>query len=208
MAKFEDNRFVVVANEFVLEVIGDRLAIEEDKFKTGRECKKCDGDGFTSDPCPMCLGRNLPAGVEGLDEDGITGIPCRLCCTQHGRGVFGLNIGKGKKTCEECNGKGALIVLPQETERRTTTGVIRSAGPDISKCPTCQGRVVGINSTPVECERCNGSGTLLKVGDRVIFTIFAGTGIHFMHKGTCRIVHENEIMGKVYGKRNIGELVK
>jgi len=204
MAKFEENRFVVVADEFVLEVIGDRLAIEEDKFRTGRECKSCDGDGYTSANCPMCVERGYPPGVEATADDN-TAIPCRLCTSQHGRGVFGLALGKGKKTCEECNGKGALIVLPQETERRTTTGVIRSAGPDISKCPLCHGKQIFEGNL---CERCEGSGTLLKVGDRVIFTIFAGTGIHFMHKGTCRVCHENEIMGKVYGKRNIGELVK
>jgi co-chaperonin GroES (HSP10) len=163
---------------FILEALGDRLIIQEDKFKTGYECKACEGEGYIPDiACSFCVGRGLPAGFED-----VNGTACRLCYGLE-RGTQGLHHGKGCKTCDICNGRGASIVIPQESVRRPTSGVIMSVGPDVNNHN-------------------------LSIGTRVIYAIFAGTAIEFKGSGTCRILHENEIMGIVYGTANLGDIVK
>lgn len=209
---------------FALEAGGDRLIIEEDKMRLGFECKTCDGDGYIIDkPCPNCNGEKS---VQGIDER----IACRFCCS--GRGITGVPQGQGCLTCPDCKGKGALVVIPQVSERRPTSGTIRSKGPDVSKCKDCggtgkryidgvmamqdMGAIIkggGKNIMPIQvnclfCEATGKVGLKLEVGDRVIYPIFAGTAITFKQKGTARIMHENEIMGKIYGIGNIGDLIK
>lgn len=166
---------------FVLEALGDRLIIQEDKFKTGYECHTCDGDGFIKEDCGFCVGRGKPPGYEDVNNDNSEGTPCRLCSIS--RGMWGMIQGQGLKTCIDCNGKGATIVIPQQSERRPTSGVIHSMGPDVENKKLCP-------------------------GTRVLYTIFAGTAIDFKGKGTCRIMHENEIMGVICGKANLGDIVK
>lgn len=222
------NRFVIVkgssnSNPFALEAAGDRIFVLEDKFKTGYECKECGGDGFIPDKeCPLCKGTG-----QELDNNGNPNPEtfCRSCCRE--RGTLGLYDGKGKLTCEACKGKGALLAIPQSAAQRPTTGVIMSKGADVSKCPDCRGvgkllmqGVIGAQRvldqtlpSPilVPCLACEGKGKVgfkLELGDRVLYPIFAGTAISFKQRGVCRIMHENEIYGKVYGYGDLGDMVK
>jgi len=226
--KEQKNCFVIInpsnGASFALEAGGDRLIIEEDKMKLGFECKKCEGDGYIDKDCEYCHG-------EKTTDDGMGGkVACRFCCVA--RGLIGIYQGQGKQTCTECKGRGALVVVPQTSERRPTSGIIRSKGPDVSKCKDCGGtgkryidgvmamqnvgaivKGAGQNIMPllVNCLHCGASGKVglkLEVGDRVIYPIFAGTAITFKQKGTARIMHEGEVMGKIYGIGNIGDLIK
>jgi DnaJ-class molecular chaperone len=211
--------------KFALEAGGDRLIIEEDKMRLGFECKTCDGDGFLTEiACGYCKG------TKTQDDGQGSKMACRFCCTS--RGLTGIYQGQGNETCPDCKGKGALVVIPQTSERRPTSGTIRSKGPDVSKCKECGGTgkryidgvmaqqnigsvIKGGGSTImpiiVNCLHCDATGKVglkLEVGDRVIYPIFAGTAITFKQKGTARIMHEGEVMGKIYGIGNIGDLIK
>jgi len=86
--------------------LGDRVLIEEDKFKSGYECEVCNGSGNA--PCGSCGGSGSSATVSGAR--------CPAC------------EGKGCQTCSECNGKGGLLVAPDIAQRRPTTGKVVSVG--------------------------------------------------------------------------------
>lgn len=181
----EYNKYTLIttlSGPFILEALETRLIIHEDKYKTGYECKECSGDGYlVNHECPMCVGRDKIKGYEDIKPDTNEGVPCRLCNT--GRGMWDINSGHGFRTCDACEGKGAWIVVPQQSERRPTSGVIHSVGPGV------------VNPK-------------LRPGVRVLYTIFAGTAIDFKGRGVCRIMHENEIMGIIYGQANLGDIVK
>ena len=130
--------------------LGDRVLIEEDKFRSGYECPKCEGAAKVV--CENCNGD----GHYAIDSG-----PIKMCS---GCG------GAGKLTCPECNGKGGLIAVPETAQRRPTTGVVVSAGP--------------------ECK-------VLKVGQSVMFSNFAGYVVDLERAGksVClRILHETEIL--------------
>ena len=109
-----------------------------------------------------------------IEEDQFkSGYECKEC---GGSGRVASTVTGGKpKTCPECNGKGGIIVVPEVSQRRPTTGIVRSAG-----------------------EQCK----VYKVGDGVLFSNFAGFAIDLQRAGqpVClRILHETEVLTKVRG---------
>lgn len=90
------------------EALFERVMIVEDKFRSGYECDSCSQTGKIT--CPDC--RDGKSAVNPL-------IQCKTC------------HGTMKVTCSECDGNGALLVIPQASERRPTTGVIVSVGQDV-----------------------------------------------------------------------------
>lgn len=150
----------IIDNELGLEALGSNLIIKEDKFRTGYECKTCDGEGVQENTtCPSCNGQKW----HSVDNDQI---PCRLC------------RGTGKRLCESCNGKGGLLIVPEESMRRPTSGVIVSLGPDVKT---------------------------LQKGDRILYSNFTGHAINFKQNVVFRIMHEHECFTKLHG---IGDLQK
>ena len=107
----------------------------------------------------------------------------------------------GKKVCPQCGGKGALIVAPQDSQRKPTSGVIKSVGPEVSDKPY-------LHSTMGSVETVKNNPYPLKVGDRVLYSQFAGTGIELKQKGFIRIMHAHEVMCKLYGTGRLGDFVK
>src|SRR3990172_5592755 len=83
----------------------------------------------------------------------------------------------GKKLCPTCKGRGGLLIAPQEAEGRPSSGKIMSIGPEVK---------------------------ILKVGDRVIYSNYAGTAINFKQKAVVRILQEEEIFGRLYGTGDLG----
>lgn len=130
--------------------IGDRIIIEEDIFRTGYECKTC--DGFALVPCKHCS--------DGTEPD----MPYRQCAACGGtREVL----------CPTCGGKGALIVVPELSERRPTSGVIRAIGSRVTE---------------------------FKVGDHVMYGNHSGHVQEFRKKrAVMRIMRESEVMCIVAG---------
>lgn len=155
------NIFSVPQGELGLEALDTHIIVEEDKFRTGYECKTCQGERFAPDTkCPYCDGQKF---VRDHDNNQM---PCTRCeCT-------------GLRICTDCNGKGGLIVVPEEAMRRPTTGYVRSVGANVK---------------------------VLKVGDRVIYTNFVGHAINFKQRCVVRIMREHEVLGKLYGKKEISE---
>lgn len=144
--------------ELKFEALGDRLIIQEDEFKTGYECTGCEGSGHRV--CPGCSGK----GTRGVKK-------CSDC------------DGKGEIACPNCGGKGGLIIAPEVSQRRPTSGTIVSAGPG----KTEMGKLI-----PMQ----------LKVGQSVLYSNFAGYVIDLNRAGkniTLRILHESEILCRLEG---------
>jgi co-chaperonin GroES (HSP10) len=108
-----------------------------------------------------------------VEDQFKSGYECETC---GGSGKVPSTIAGGKpKVCPTCDGKGGLLVVPDNSQRRPTTGLIVSAG-----------------------ELCKS----LKVGDSVLFSNFAGFAVDMDRAGATvclRILHETEVMCKVSG---------
>src|SRR5215831_8410647 len=92
--------------EFAAE--GDILLVIEDEFRSGYECRTCNGTGTAS--CTECQGKG------SYEREGLK-FKCSEC------------DGKGEYKCRDCGGKGALLVVPDQSVRRPTTGRGVSVGP-------------------------------------------------------------------------------
>lgn len=151
----ESNRFTLGSLSFW--ATGDRLLIQEDEFRSGYECQTCGGPGKVD--CSNCDG----AGHNGPKK-------CSHC------------NGDGKVICSACEGKGGLLIAPETSQRRPTSGKIVSAGP--------------------ECK-------YLKVGDSVLYSNFAGYTIDLDRAGAkvvLRILHETEILAAMSGQLTLAEM--
>lgn len=83
--------------------------------------------------------------------------------------------GTGRADCAECNGKGATIIIPDNAQRRPTTGEIVSAG-----------------------ERC----VRFREGQSVLFSNFAGHAVKLALNNkeiVLRFLHETEIICEMSG---------
>jgi co-chaperonin GroES (HSP10) len=132
------------------EAFGDRILIQEDEFKSGYECDTCSGAGIIE--CVECAG----AGKIGVKK-------CSTC------------EGKGSTICAECGGKGGILVVPEVSQRRPTTGTIVSVGEDVEA---------------------------LKVGQAVMYSSYAGHTVDLDRAGiqmVMRILHEPEVLCLVEG---------
>lgn len=139
------------------EALGDRLIILEDEFKTGYECSRCGGSCKTA--CTECH--------QGVKANGKK---CSMC------------EGEGHIRCESCGGKGGLLVAPDITQRRPTTGRVVSAGPKAGS---------------------------VKVGESVMYSNFAGYVVDLERAGKpicLRILHETEILCRLEGHLTLANL--
>ena len=87
----------------------DRILVIEDPFRSGYECAKCNKTGTVL--CEGCAGTGMSAVVKDAR--------CKQCNAT------------GKVMCPECQGKGEFLVIPQQSERRPTSGTIVSVGPRV-----------------------------------------------------------------------------
>lgn len=143
-------------DDLTFEALGDRLVIQEDEFRSGYECSTCGGSGKIN--CLNCGG----AGTVNMKK-------CSHC-------VEGLVI------CPECQGKGGLLIVAEESQRRPTSGVIVSAGPKVVD---------------------------LRLGQSVLYSNFAGYVIDLNRAGrpvTLRILHESEILCRLEGHLTLTNL--
>ena len=122
----DETKWAIIADKMGLRPIADRILIAVDKFKTGYECKTCDGVGHTDEVCPLCKGTKMEK-VEKEDADYIG--PCRACTvgTSDGRKSHGY------KLCPSCNGRESLLIIPEQNQRRPTTGTVLAIGSDVTE---------------------------------------------------------------------------
>jgi len=104
--KIDPQSNVVQLGAMTLEAHADRLIILQDDFRSGYECARCKTTGEI--PCENCGG----SGRSVVMKNGR----CSRC------------EGNAKQLCPDCNGKGATIIVPENAERRPTTGTIVSVG--------------------------------------------------------------------------------
>lgn len=148
-----------------LEATGDQIIVLQDKFRTGYECKTCDGEGYIEGKCGACNG-------EGIRGEAL----CNVCCPKNLLQSGGYRM--GGLICPNCKGMGSTIIAPDIAQRKATSGTIVSIGP--------------------ECE-------YFVPGQRVLYSIFAGTEIEFKQKAVVRIMHEHEVMCRLWGVGNFGD---
>jgi co-chaperonin GroES (HSP10) len=108
--KIDPQSNVVQLGAMTLEAHSDRLIILQDDFRSGYECARCAKTG--SIVCENCHG----TGASIVVKNG----KCSAC---EGRCV---------QVCPDCKGQGASIHVPENAERRPTTGTIVSVGPKVT----------------------------------------------------------------------------
>jgi co-chaperonin GroES (HSP10) len=144
------------AGKVEFEALSDRILIEEDPFRSGYECTGCGGSGKAG--CGNCVGGTTS-----------TGKKCSHC-------------EDGMVTCSVCSGKGGLLIAPEVSQRRPTTGKVVSVGEDVKT---------------------------LRVGDSVMYSNFAGYVVDLARAGqsvVLRILHESEVLCKVRGQLELRTL--
>jgi co-chaperonin GroES (HSP10) len=189
----DGNTFTVLEGKLALKAVGRRIIVKEDKFRTGYECSTCDGEGFINEPCQLCKGETTEKARDQFDNEVV--VPCRLC------------RGNGKKICPDCKGKGGLLVAPEVTERRPTSGVVMSVGDDVGVCEC----TLNANWRTMKCSRCGGTGKLsdrIKVGDHVLYGNYAGHLITLKNKAAVRIMNEDEVTARIFAVKdfNFGQV--
>lgn len=172
-----------------LSCIGDQIIVLEDKFRTGYECSKCDGECYLDEKCEFCNG----TGKEnyGTEQETI----CRMCCPRNLMDSFGVI--PGKKICDRCGGKGSVIIAAPISQQKPSSGLIVSTGPDV--LPDC--RVIN----NITGQRWSYP---MKIGDRVLYSRFAGSAIELKQKAVIRVLHAHEVLCKLYGKAKIGDFTR
>jgi co-chaperonin GroES (HSP10) len=113
----DPNEWAIILETEALRANGSRLVVLEDEFKSGYECKDCDGKGHTDIKCKQCKGT---AYHKGKEENGS----CPDCevGTSDGRKSFGYEL------CATCKGQQARLIIPDSAKRRPLTGRVISAG--------------------------------------------------------------------------------
>src|SRR5690348_13340388 len=89
----------LIEDNFALEALDNFIIVQEDKFRTGYECKACDGEGHGTTVCPKCKGSK-------------TRVISDICPERLGKKkVLDLFRALGEpeglikyKTCKECEG--------------------------------------------------------------------------------------------------------
>lgn len=155
-----------------MEAHADRLIVVQDEFRSGYECT-------------TCRGLNVRVIGGGEAKQSVSAVACDACKgTGRSKVVQEAKCsqckGQGWTACPECGGRGGLIVFDQDSERRPTTGLIVSIGPQV---------------------------TAFKRGESVIYTSFSGHAYDLTAPDvngndvavTLVILREQEVLAKVSG---------
>lgn len=172
--KIQQPMVAIIDNELAMLAVGTNIIVKEDRFKTGYECKVCDGTCRSKVTCPRCKGEKTVK-AQSLDDKSEGLVPCKACCILSDTGNM---IPSGFIPCETCKGKGGSLIVPQESMRRPSSGVIVSTGNGV-------------------LER--------KCGERVLYSNHAGHAMNFKQKTVFRIMHEHEVLSLLMGLGDIGD---
>ena len=192
----------VIDSEVAMEALNDNIIILEDPFRTGFECKACDGEGHTQTVCTTCGGNkvvaqnsdfNVPAAT--LSEAELETLPPHFaeklrakrkeqteskivsgglvpCSKCLAKTKRGDTYITGFEQCTICKGLGASMIVPEDAMRRPTSGVVKSLG------PLCK---------------------FLQAGDRVVYSNMMGHAVNYRHNVVFRTMREDEIMMRLHG---------
>lgn len=127
-----------------LESIEDKIIVMMDNYKSGYECKTCNGN-------KVIVTKSIVEGGKDKEE-----------------------------TCPDCNGQGAILLIPEISKSLPTSGVVVSVG---EKCRCMQGD----------------EKSKIRLGARVIFSPHIGTLIPFKGNIKLKIMREHEPLAIMYG---------
>jgi co-chaperonin GroES (HSP10) len=197
---------VIKLGALTMEAHGNRILVLEDEFRSGMECVACVGKRKIKSPeleelvCENCEG----SGRSVISKE----ARCSRC------------KGTGRTICDTCKGKGGLIIVADQSERRPTTGQILSIGDEIF-CKVCDGKGVTDRHTPAPgittesvCLRCKGTGgtQTFERGQSVIYTSFSGhvwdLDLPNGEQIVIRVLAESDILAKVSGHLELRRVKK
>jgi co-chaperonin GroES (HSP10) len=123
---------VLKLGTMTMQAHADRLLIVQDPFVSGYECTVCGGKNVINEvsyvSCSDCRGRGYRVRVVqpqlGSEDDQAqetVEVKCSTC------------DGQGQVVCSACEGKGGVIIVPDASERRPTTGTIASIGNEVTQ---------------------------------------------------------------------------
>lgn len=177
-----------------LMAVEDKIIVMFDDFKSGYECKNCNGKGLIVG-CIVC---------ENTGKDRF-GQDCKSC----------LGAGdKSQRQCSTCKGKGDILVIPETAKSLPTTGVVVSMGPDtpamiatrnIIENRKLQKSKAGTKdydtyeAIVIDCEQ-RLKEIPIRLGARVIFGPHVGTLIPFKGNIRLKIMRVHEPLAVLFGK--------
>lgn len=158
---------VLKLGTMTMEAHADRLVIVQDPFVSGYECTTCGGAQKVK--CENCDGGGKTLRANSSEQ--LIEKKCSHC------------EGTGRVKCGACDGKGGLIIVPDASERRPTTGTIVSVGDQVQK-----------------------SGVFER-GQAVIYPSFAGYAYDLVAEDmhghpveiTIVVLRESEVLAKIAG---------
>lgn len=148
---------------------GDKILVSVDIFKSGYECKTCKGAGILQMKCPCEITKRPGYKYEDPQVPTQIDMLCQSC-----KGDY---ISQRKDIeCPDCNGKKALLNLPDTAKNLPTTGVIVSLGPLVD------------------------SKLSLQNGDRVLFGAYTGVMIPTKAPGIVfKVLRDIEVLCTIKG---------
>lgn len=198
----------IVDNELALEALWKNILILEDPFRTGYECKTCDGKGHSEEICSSCSGSKVKAKnpeydqTKDWDENSLEGLP------EHFKELMRKKQLAENKQREEYMDSGGLIPC---TSCLVVSHIDGSKYPSGFKiCPTCKGVGASI-VVPEESMRRPTSGKIvamgsevkgLNIGDRVVYSNMIGQQISFKQKSVFRLMRYDECNIRLHGVKS------
>lgn len=180
---------------YIFEGLGEKILVSIDVFKSGYECKVCKGKRRIETRCSCQAegheGKRYSAEeIKSIREtlgDGIADArEAQLCPSCDGDFVaFQKN-----ETCPSCQGRGAILILPDESKNLPTTGVVVSMG----EATTPTARAI-LNKIPLN----------YKVGDRILFGPYSGNMIPTKAGILFKIMDADAAWCKIKGANDLGQ---
>jgi hypothetical protein len=118
---------------YTFEALGERILVSIDVFKSGYECKVCGGTGRIKHECECvtCGHSGKKYSAERIEEirkdlgDSVAESRVAMVCPECGGDP--ASVARDVE-CDACHGRGAILVLPEESKNLPTTGVVVSMG--------------------------------------------------------------------------------
>lgn len=171
------DNWAIILDTYALRPIKDRVLVQQDGYKSARDCTKCKGIGHLNVKCSECKGRGTFRGKKDTDDKCTTCFILRDKSQPASIGAW-INL-NGHEPCDLCNGLGSSsIVVPDDSKIKTSTGNVIAIGRQVTE---------------------------YKVGTKVMFTNYTGTPFEFVGLD-FRLIHEMDILCEVRPIKQGGSL--
>ncbi len=148
-------QWAIIKDQYAISPIyggNGRVLVQEDPYKSRFDCTKCGGVKHLGVICECCKGTKVYKDSE-----------CWECQVPHELGTRAI----GYVPCDQCKGQGGTIVIPEESQRNTTTG-----------------NILAVSTTDI---------LHVKVGNKVMFTSYSGSPFKFLDLD-LRVIVEKDLL--------------